>query len=478
MAPPWDSAAQMAGFAVRGDGESLDGAGARARRAQRSWSSMPLPPAFAQRWERYKKMHRAHSQRGLRQGPFSAAAAAAADAGDAAVRAELAAASALADACRGSIVVSPVGQLGNRVLPIASAFVLGMLTDRAVYARFRDSYYAGAEDLFADAGISWDAELGMPPSGLPQADVAIALADAQRQALAEELACGPLSAIVRDGATLSISSNQYFAPLLQFNPHYAEALAAIFPDGDLFGPLARALFSPSDAVAGMVEDFKRERGWEGRYVVAMQVRTGGDFTDRGFQQSDWDLLLRCGAALLPAELAAQPERTAFFVATDIDWSRAQAAQQLARLPHTPVWQFGDAWVRSNNPYGCQVAFADVLLLSEANDVVTTAWSTFGYLAAGLTGRADAEPAAGPVLLTELVDAPPPLRDEVLGGAPATYMGVKMHRDARTGCARLPTAQPCYHFLPGQAVHSMRCFGGDSEKGWAKLEAMMREGRYC
>ena len=69
-----------------------------------------------------------------------------------------------------------------------------------------------------------------------------------------------------------------------------------------------------------------------------------------------------------------------------------------------------------------------------------------------------------------------MRAELRRGRPATYMGVKMHVDARTGCARLPTSQPCYHFLPGQRVHELRCFGGDA--GWAKLEREMRGGRYC
>ena len=453
--------------------------------------------AFAERWAEYAAMHSAYSDRGLKRGLWSEASSEAILAGDAALKAQRAEAEALAAPCRGAIVISPVGQLGNRVMAMASGALLGLLTQRAVYVRFRDSYYASMDDLFAPAAIPWDADVqGIPPGfGAAPSEVHMSMADPTRQGLLEELTCGPLSAFVADGATLSISSNQYFAPLFQFNEAYAAELAAVFPDGDIFGPLARALFLPSAPVAAMVEAFQSKHGWADRYVVAMQVRTGGDFTDKGFRQSDWDQLLRCGAALLPAGLAAREGATAFFVATDIDWSREQAFAQLARLPHTPVWQIGDAWVRSNNAHGCQVAFADVLLLSEANDVVTTAWSTFGYMAVGLTGRGVGE-GAGPALLTELkpttpapfetdanttrADAPPgtllDVRAEVRRGRPASFMGVTMHADARTGCARLPTSQPCYHFLPGQRVHDLRCFGGDA--GWAKLEREMRGGRYC
>ena len=495
--PGWSSsspAQQAAAEAAKAAGAAAPASarGERVPRAQRSYRTLPLPRAFAERWAAYAAMHSAYSDRGLKRGLWSADSDAAILAGDAALGARRAAAEALAAPCRGAIVVMPpLGDLGlgNRVMAMVSGALLGLLTRRAVYAHFSASYFATMADMFAPAAIPWDADVeGIPPPGFGFGSsssggsragdvVRIGLNDASRQDLLEELACGPLSAFVADGATLEVVSGQYFAPLLQFNAEYAATLDALFPDGDVFGPLARALFAPSAPVADIVEAFQREHGWAERYVVGMQVRTGGDFTQRGFQQADWDVLLRCGAALLPAGLAAREDATAFFVATDIDWAREQASAQLARLERTPVWQLGDAWVRSNDARGCQVAFADALLLSEANDVVTTAWSTFGYLAAGLTGRGEGA-GAGPAMLTQLrpADAVPGLRAEVLGGRPATFMGVPMHADARTGCARLPTSQPCFHFLPGQRVHELSCFGGDA--GWARLEREMRGGRYC
>jgi hypothetical protein len=171
-------------------------------------------------------------------------------------------------------------------------------------------------------------------------------------------------------------------------------------------------------------------------------------------------------------------RTAFFVATDIEWSREAAPAQLGRRG-TRVLEFG-VFMRSGTPRGCQQAFVDVLLLSEANDLVTTAWSTFGYMAAALTGKR-------PAVITLLAGtdaAAPPLpsaAQEVEALGAASYMGVVMHDDRRTGAARLPTAEPCYHFLTKYArlLEQASCYAEASRiAGAPLLELFFRGGRYC
>ena len=179
-------------------------------------------------------------------------------------------------------------------------------------------------------------------------------------------------------------------------------------------------------------------------------------------------------ALLPPP-AAGGRPAAFFVATDIEWSRDAALVQLARNG-TRVLEYG-TFLRSNTPRGCQQAFVDILLLAEANDLVTTAWSTFGYMAAGLTGHR-------PAVITLLADPPaalPPAHRELTDAGRATYMGVVMHDDRRTGAARLPTAEPCYHFITfnAAAIAQASCYARASElAGRPLLEAWMRGGRYC
>ena len=393
-------------------------AGARAQRPLSSVAAPAPDSAFAVAWAAYRAMHAAKT----RGGPEAAA-------------------------LRGAIIVQPVGQLGNRVMAIAAAFVLGLLTQRAVYANFAAGYYAPASALFADAGLVWEA--ADAPSKALDGGCARTLALAEAQSSDAELsyllceddsAAAPGSGAGAD--TVCVVSNQYFAPLLARNPAYAARLAALFPqDGDMFGLIARELFRPSAEVAAMRDAYKAEVGWADTYVVGLQLRTGGDFTDRGFAQPDWDLTLRVANALLPAApAAAAPRGAAFFVATDIEWSRDAALVQLARND-TRVLEYGE-FLRSNTPRGCQQALVDILLLAEANDLATTAWSTFGYMAAGYTGHRAA-------LITLLAEPPAallPAHEELAAAGRATFMGVVMHDDRRSGAARLPTAEPCYHFV--------------------------------
>ena len=416
-------------------------------RPQRSLSSIELPPAtFSAAWTAYKAMHAAKTSGAI--------------------------------GMRGVIMVRPVGQLGNRVMAVASSVVLGMLTNRAVYATFEPGYYASIDDLFATSGVAWDA-MSAPGGGgsctrsLSLAEPSTAATDLAYLLCEDDAATLPGADDTSDDG-ICITSNQYFAPLLARNPAYAARLASLFPrDGDMFGLIARELFQPSPTVAAMRDAFKSEVGWSSSYVVGLQLRTGGDFTDRGFAQHDWDLTLRVANALLPP--GVPPSKTVFFVATDIEWSRDAALVQLGRNG-TRVLEFGN-FLRSNTPRGCQQAFVDILLLAESNDLVTTAWSTFGYMAAGLTGHR-------PAVITLLAEPPTallPAHLELTTTGRATYMGVPMHDDRRTGAARLPTAEPCYHFITFNAasIAEATCYTHASElAGRPLLEAWMRGGRYC
>jgi hypothetical protein len=441
-APPF---ALPEGFAMQNEDPSLP-------REQHVFSDFKPSPAFAAAWARYKRMHVAYTS------AFHATGAPPREAGQAGD-----------GVMRGSIVVNPAGQLANRVMASVSAFLLGLLTDRAVYLSFAPGYYASLPDMFEDPGIPWDAD-AMPPAMRSAGGPAIHMAEPFPPApYVEYMVCKDLAEALASGDSITIASNQYFVPLMAHNPVYAARLAELFPEGDIFGAFARELFRPSAAVVAMKEAFKRQVGWADRYVVALQVRTGGDFTDRAFGQADWDLLSACGELMLPA--GVDRSRAAIFVATDIEWSRDAALTQLARTG-LPVWEFG-TFLRSNTPQGCQQAFVDILLLSEANDVVTTPWSTFGYFAVGLTRKR-------PVVLTQLMplspDAPlPTAHEEIAAKGQATFNGVGMHVDHRTGCARLPTAEPCFHFLPAFMVHELSCY---DRMGNPWLEQEMRGGRYC
>ena len=74
-----------------------------------------------------------------------------------------------------------------------------------------------------------------------------------------------------------------------------------------------------------------------------------------------------------------------------------------------------------------------LLLLLAQDRVHTAWSSYGYTAAGMAGQ--------PVNMVVAKPRGPP---EAPPGQEQLYMGVPHKSDKREQCVRLPTHQPCFH----------------------------------
>jgi hypothetical protein len=72
---------------------------------------------------------------------------------------------------------------------------------------------------------------------------------------------------------------------------------------------------------------------------------------------------------------------------------------------------------------------------------------------------------------------PTAHQEIAAKGEPTYNGVPMHVDMRTGCARTPTTEPCFHFLPKFGVQGLSCYDSDAAANpW--LEVEMRGGRYC
>ena len=119
---------------------------------------------------------------------------------------------------------------------------------------------------------------------------------------------------------------------------------------------------------------------------------------------------------------------------------------------------------SNHPKGVQMALLDLLLLAAADDRVETAWSSYGYFAAGYSGR----PA------TLVVDEAPSLLQHALAprGQEQRFMGVMHKSDRRAQCVRLPTTEPCFHKYASWGADTATCFRPE----WYRRE--MLGGRYC
>lgn len=264
----------------------------------------------------------------------------------------------------------------------------------------------------------------------------------------------------RRASVVAFTVNQYLVPYFYRNQHYHAAMREIFGDinvkssaaydtsaniwsdqDDIFSPIAHFLFRPLPSLIEQRDTYikehffdrevdKEEGDLQSSYVVGLQVRSGGDFTDHFMSEEDWHLYRDCGLQTSPPDVALPQyehietrarsvafvpntlgrrsgkngRRFKFFVATDTEKGRQAASHYLKNFPtvakignnnahiiahdsskEIPVLFGPDKFKLSNNPEGVQAALLDLLLLAACDDRVQTAWSSFGYFSSGISG---------------------------------------------------------------------------------------------
>ena len=332
-----------------------------------------------------------------------------------------------------AVVVRPIGQLCNRLMAIISGFFFALLTKKVMV--FEDSgFYCSMHDLFKEPGFKWTAKASNShntrniknPNHPPWSET-------------EPLLCGNLSNIYTGGVYLNM--NQYSVPYPSWNPHYRGAVKKLFPKGDVFTPLARFLFRPTNDLLSQKEKYI-EDNFKGKTIIGMQVRSGQDFTSSFMTKKDWKLYEACGLSDVAPDTPEDDIR--YFIATDTEKGREEAKKHLGEDKVI----FGPGpFLRSNNPVGVQMALLDVLLLSESTELITTAWSSFGYMAAGLRGKpkkivSDFNPKGHlPVSLSE----------------EQFFMGIPHKSEKRLKCVTPSSHQPCFHKFANWGSRQSSCF---------------------
>lgn len=324
------------------------------------------------------------------------------------------------------VFVSPIGQLCNRLMAISSGFIFALLTNRALIVE-DSGFYASFRDLFDPPGFDW-----LAGSGLSSYHV-ITNPASGTWSHTEPLLCKNLSKYYT-GDAVTVRTNQFLGPYMYHNPHYETALLELANGVDVFHLVATFLFRAKKELLQERDQFIKQHfsGW----VVGLQVRTGHDFTDNFMKDEDWNLYKSCALQTAP-----DPQNVKFFVATDTQKGRDVAL----RLFGSNNTLFFGKFLLSNHPRGVQQALIDILLLAAANDRVHTAWSSYGYTAAGLAGK--------PAMLVttkpgELHPAP---------GKEQLYMGIPHKSDKRQQCIRLSTVNPCFHKFWSWGASSVSCY---------------------
>uniref|UniRef100_A0A0D9VLE9 Fucosyltransferase n=1 Tax=Leersia perrieri TaxID=77586 RepID=A0A0D9VLE9_9ORYZ len=320
------------------------------------------------------------------------------------------------------VVWTPFNGLGNRMLALASTFLYALLTDRVLLVHappefdglfcepFPGSSWALPHDFpitdFDGVFTMWSptSYKNMRQTGRISNDTAEDSLPAYVfldliQSFTDAAFCEEDQRVLAKFNWMVVKSDVYFAAMFFLMPAYERELARLFPEKEsVFHHLARYLFHPSNDVWGIVHRFYEAYLASADERVGLQVRV---FPEMPIPFDNmYDQIIRCSdqEGLLPrlgqtngSSVGGTWKLTSILVTSLFSdyYDRIHGVYQsnptvtgeyvAVHQPSHEREQHTEA--RGHN----QRALAEIYLLSFCDRVVTTAVSTFGYVAHGLAG---------------------------------------------------------------------------------------------
>ncbi|KAH0451442.1 hypothetical protein IEQ34_018741 [Dendrobium chrysotoxum] len=328
--------------------------------------------------------------------------------------------------CRYVVWISYSG-LGNRMLTLTSAFLYALLTNRVLLV----DRGADMTDLFCEPfpGTSWLLPLDFPLSQFKSFDInspesygnmlknkviSNTAAGASRSSLPSFIYlhlghdyrehdklffCEDDQDLLRTIPWLVLRSDNYFVPSLFLIPTYEEELHQLFPKKDtVFHHLSRYLFHPTNSVWGLVTRYYQSYLAKADERVGVQIRVFE--TESGPFQHVLDQVVGCTQKqkILPEVsqeqtiIAAPLKKSKSILLTSLSSGYLEILQNMFWVhPATSgeIISFHQPSHEEHQQTEKQMhnmkAYAEMYLLSLTDVLVTSAWSTFGYVAQGLGG---------------------------------------------------------------------------------------------
>jgi xyloglucan fucosyltransferase len=321
------------------------------------------------------------------------------------------------------LVLVPYRGLGNRMLAVASAFLYAVLTDRVLLLDRATSL----SDLFCEPfpGTSWllprrfpiknlqnlTGEVPESYGNLVQNGTAAAAASGLGYVFVDLdhsctyhdklFYCDDDRQFLRRVPWLVMRTDGYFVPALFLNPAYQQELDRMFPRKDaVFYLLAHYLFHPTNRVWGLVTRFYNSYMRNSDDKLGIQVRVfDGDTPFKHIL----DQIVACTSQerLLPEVVTQEPmnpppstagARSKAVLMTglsswyyeNIRWKYLQSATAAGEV--VSVYQPShEEHEFSGKTTHDMKALAEMYLLGMTDAIVTSGWSTFGYVGHGLGG---------------------------------------------------------------------------------------------
>jgi len=281
--------------------------------------------------------------------------------------------------------------LGNQIQAFTSALLLAMLTNRGllvdwpvvdphdiVYAGNNKSELAGlpqVEQLFRVPGFDWDfwRVMKLIPQEMLVRQVAMVEVSNRFPDVMEKIMCEDLDEAL-PMKVISMKAWDTYVPLLMLNPHYKEKVLNTFGMSP-FRPLSNFVLRPVESIEQSAAQFAKQH-FEGKFVIGVQVRSFF------MHKSQLSVFWKCAKLLAHIHTERTKQRVVFFLATDNNAVRELAENALGKrfMVHT-----GLNITRSSQD-GIKSAMLDLLLLERADELINTAGSSFGRVAAARSGR--------------------------------------------------------------------------------------------
>lgn len=322
------------------------------------------------------------------------------------------------------VVWVPVDGLGNRILTLASAFLYALLTDRVllldrgtdVGALFCEpfpeaSWLLPPDFPFGEKFRSFDwwshqtyGEMlkdsnSTAPLSQPQPYIFLNLLyfnnDHDRRFF-----CDQDQAYLQKIPWLVIKANVYFVPSFFLMTMFQEELDRLFPDKErVFHLLARYLLHPTNSVWGLVTRYYDAYLSDADTTVGIQVRVLGGDSSPGLFTHLFAQIVSCieKGNVLPEIGPGRPsgkqsKNRVAVVMTSLTSGYSEGLRDMYLENSTVTGDVVAVFQPSNEgrqqtdkANHDEKAWAEMYLLSLTDNLVTSSWSTFGYVAQGIGG---------------------------------------------------------------------------------------------
>ncbi|XP_078157660.1 galactoside 2-alpha-L-fucosyltransferase-like [Carex rostrata] len=361
------------------------------------------------------------------------------------------------------VIWSPLGGLGNRMLTLASTFLYALLTDKVLLV----DHVTDFVDLFCQPfpGSSWVLPSNFPIESLDSYDVHSELSYGyliKNNLISEDpktqskmlpsfvyvhlessyiwdvhdqfFFCDDSHFVLGKINWLLVRSDNYFLPGLFMLSTFEKELSQMFPSREtVFHHLSRYLFHPGNSVWELAMKYYQSYVATANQVVGIQIR---DFPWSLMSKEDrFNQIMDCTLKENILPHVTQHSRKTTYLNTDEMGSKAILVISLYRdyydrmksyydssthvSQHVTVYQpsHEEAQQLKNESHN-EKALAEIVLLSFSDVLVTSAWSTFGYVSYNLAGI-----------------------------KPWILLSSKVSNKVHPPCRRVMTIDPCFHTPP-------------------------------